>query len=169
MLHGLKKARISKGLSQEELAEKSGVHRDTIHKLEAGQRPARPATIRRLADALAVRTEELTEEGRPRVGEEKTLIVPAFYPDSKDADTWRRWDGSEEAWLWRALEDFRERAIVESAAILTHKLGEDADLPGLLANLWSGLSTLDPEREEAKAFVESHRGTIEQRARELED
>jgi transcriptional regulator with XRE-family HTH domain len=168
MLHGLKRARTSKGLSQEELSEKSGVHRDTIHKLESGQRPARPATIRRLARALAVRTEELTEEGRPPMGEEKTLMVPAFYPDSKDADTWRKWDSSDEAWLWRALQDFRESSIVESAAILTHELGEDADLPGLLANLWLGLS-LDPEHEEAKAFVESHRGTIERRARELEN
>lgn len=53
--------------------------------------------------------------------------------------------------------------------MLIHELGEDADLPGLLANLWIGLSTLDPEHEEAKAFVESHRGTIERRARELED
>src|SRR5215208_5513059 len=151
MLHGLKRARISKGLSQEELADKSGVHRDTIHKLESGQRPARPATIRRLANAVAVKIEELTEEGRPPMGEEKTMMVPAFYPDSKEADTWLRWDGSEEARLWRALLDFRERAIVESAAILTHELDEDADLPGLLANLWIGLSTLDPEHEEAKA------------------
>jgi transcriptional regulator with XRE-family HTH domain len=53
---------MSKGLSQEELSEESGVHRDTIHKLETGQRPARPATIKRLADALSIGTEELTKE-----------------------------------------------------------------------------------------------------------
>jgi transcriptional regulator with XRE-family HTH domain len=168
MLHGLRRARISKGLSQQELSEKSGVHRDTIHKLESGQRPARPATIKRLANALAVKTEELTDEGIPRMAEGKTMMVPAFYPDSKDADTWRRWDGSEEARLWRTLLDFRESAMVESAARLTHELGEDADLSGLLANLWIGLSTLDPEHEEAKAFVERHRGTIERRARKWE-
>ncbi len=103
------------------------------------------------------------------MGAKKMMMVPAYYHDSEDADTWRRWDGSEEARLWRTLQDFRERAIVESAAMLTQELGEDADLPGLLANLWIGLSTLDPEHEEAKAFVERHRGTIERRARELED
>jgi transcriptional regulator with XRE-family HTH domain len=167
MLHGLRRVRISKGLSQEDLSEKSGVHRDTIHKLEVGQRPARPATIRRLANALSVSTEKLTEEGRPRMGEEKTLMVPAFYPDANEPDSWKRWDGSEEAQLWRSLQDFRDSAIVESAAILTHELGEDADLPGLLANLWIGLSTSDPGLEEAKAFVESNRGIIERRAREL--
>ena len=61
MLPGLKGTRMSKGLSQEELSEESGVHRDTIHKLETGQRPARPATIKRLAAALGVGTEELTK------------------------------------------------------------------------------------------------------------
>ena len=45
MLPGLKGTRMSKGLSQEQLSDESGVHRDTIHKLETGQRPARPATI----------------------------------------------------------------------------------------------------------------------------
>ncbi len=64
MLHSLKRVRISKGLSQEELSEASGVHRDTIHKLETGQRPARPATIKKLADALAVETAVLTTKER---------------------------------------------------------------------------------------------------------
>jgi len=59
MLHGLKRVRITKGLSQEALSEESGVHRDTIHKLETGQRPARPATIKKLADVLGIGTEEL--------------------------------------------------------------------------------------------------------------
>ena len=64
MLPGLKGTRISKGLSQEALSDVSGVHRDTIHKLETGQRPARPATIKRLADALGVGTEELTKDSK---------------------------------------------------------------------------------------------------------
>jgi transcriptional regulator with XRE-family HTH domain len=41
-------------MSQEQLAEKSGVARDTISKLETGQRGAYPSTIRKLATGLEV-------------------------------------------------------------------------------------------------------------------
>ncbi len=71
MLRGLRFERIAKGLTQKELADKSGVGRDTIQKLETGQRPARPATIKRLADALGIGTEELVEE-RKEQGMEQT-------------------------------------------------------------------------------------------------
>lgn len=59
MLPGLKHERYVAGLSQEALAKKSGVHRDSIQKLETGQRPARPATIKKLADALDVDSRKL--------------------------------------------------------------------------------------------------------------
>ncbi len=54
MLPGLRYERHAAGLSQEELAERSSVHRDSIQKLETGHRPARPITIKKLADALGV-------------------------------------------------------------------------------------------------------------------
>ena len=41
-------------MSQEDLAERSGVARDTISKLETGQRGAYPSTIRKLAAGLEV-------------------------------------------------------------------------------------------------------------------
>ena len=41
-------------LSQDQLADKSGVARDTISKLENGQRGAYPSTIRKLATGLEV-------------------------------------------------------------------------------------------------------------------
>ncbi len=41
-------------MSQEQLAEKSGVVRDTISKLETGQRKTYPSTIRKLAAGLEV-------------------------------------------------------------------------------------------------------------------
>ena len=41
-------------MSQEELAERSGVARDTISKLESGRRKAYPTTIRKLAAGLDV-------------------------------------------------------------------------------------------------------------------
>ncbi len=39
-------------LSQEQLAERSGVARDTISKLETGRRKAYPVTVRKLAAGL---------------------------------------------------------------------------------------------------------------------
>lgn len=41
-------------LSQEQLAKKSGVARDTISKLESGHRQAYPTTIRKLAAGLEI-------------------------------------------------------------------------------------------------------------------
>ena len=50
-------------LTQEQLAHKSGVARDTISKLETGQRRAYPQTIQRLAASLEVEPRELIQEG----------------------------------------------------------------------------------------------------------
>jgi transcriptional regulator with XRE-family HTH domain len=50
-LRGLRQRAI---LSQEQLAERSGVARDTISKLETGRRKAYPVTIRKLAAGLEV-------------------------------------------------------------------------------------------------------------------
>jgi transcriptional regulator with XRE-family HTH domain len=56
----LKELRERAALSQEDLARKSDVSRTTIARLEAGERPARPSTRRKLAEALGVLPEELT-------------------------------------------------------------------------------------------------------------
>ncbi len=53
-LPGLRDLRRRAVMSQEDLAEKSGVARDTISKLETGQRGAYPSTIRKLAAGLDV-------------------------------------------------------------------------------------------------------------------
>ena len=50
-LRGLRRRAI---LSQEQLAERSGVARDTISKLETGRRKAYPTTIHKLATGLEV-------------------------------------------------------------------------------------------------------------------
>ncbi len=50
-LRGLRRRAV---LSQEQLAEKSGVARDTISKLETGRRKAYPVTVRKLAAGLDV-------------------------------------------------------------------------------------------------------------------
>ncbi len=45
-----------------DLAERSGVHRNTISKLENGRGGAYPETIRKLAEALAVEPTDLLED-----------------------------------------------------------------------------------------------------------
>lgn len=55
----LKRLRQQAVLSQEELAAQSGLGRDTISKLENGQRRAHRKTIRKLAAGLNVEPEEL--------------------------------------------------------------------------------------------------------------
>jgi transcriptional regulator with XRE-family HTH domain len=56
----LKAARDRRLLTQEELAERSGVHFTTISKIENGG-TARQSTVRRLAAALGVDPSELVE------------------------------------------------------------------------------------------------------------
>lgn len=53
--------RIARVLTQEELADKAGVHRATIARLEAGG-TARTATIRQLAAALGIDTDTLMHQ-----------------------------------------------------------------------------------------------------------
>ena len=72
-------------MSQEQLAEKSGVARDTISKLETGRRKAYPTTIRKLAAGLDTEprmlvggvdypgSEQPREEGPEETGESKKI------------------------------------------------------------------------------------------------
>jgi len=55
----LRELRVDKALSLRALGVRSGVAFDAINKLENGKRPARLATIRKLAEALAVEPKEL--------------------------------------------------------------------------------------------------------------
>lgn len=55
----LRELRDRASLSQEELAERSGVSRATIADLEGGKRKPHPKTRRKLAEALKVEPHEL--------------------------------------------------------------------------------------------------------------
>jgi transcriptional regulator with XRE-family HTH domain len=75
---GLRELRNRAALSQEELAEASGISRATIADLEAGNRGAWPKTIRQLAEALSVEPEDLYREpDSPKV--EASPSQPSFY------------------------------------------------------------------------------------------
>lgn len=55
----LKKYRTSKGLSQEELADKCGMHRTYISAIECNRRSISLENIQRIADALKIETYQL--------------------------------------------------------------------------------------------------------------
>ncbi len=63
-LPGLQRQRLEAALTQEQLAEKAGVGRLTITRLEGGGE-ARPTTLRKLADALSVTPADLMREPTP--------------------------------------------------------------------------------------------------------
>jgi transcriptional regulator with XRE-family HTH domain len=65
----LRMVRERRALTQQQLAERAGVNRVTIARLERGRDDPFPTTVRKLADALGVEPEELMEQlaGEPRV------------------------------------------------------------------------------------------------------
>ena len=71
-------------MSQEDLAEKSGVARDTISKLETGQRRAYPSTVRKLAAGLDVQPRMLL--GGVEYLDEKPVDNPPEKKPEKDKD-----------------------------------------------------------------------------------
>jgi DNA-binding XRE family transcriptional regulator len=78
----LRLLRLRAVMSQEQLADRSGVARDTISKLETGQRRAYPSTIRKLALGLDVKPQmlmggvEYLDEGPVEEVEEKAPEKP---------------------------------------------------------------------------------------------
>jgi transcriptional regulator with XRE-family HTH domain len=56
----LKRERRGEGLTQVELAERSGVAQSTIAQIEGGARPTpHPGTLKKLAEALGIETRDL--------------------------------------------------------------------------------------------------------------
>ena len=56
----LRREREKAFLSQQELADRAGVSKAAIHRIETGQ-PARPGTLRKLAEALGISPRALVE------------------------------------------------------------------------------------------------------------
>jgi transcriptional regulator with XRE-family HTH domain len=57
----LREARKQLGLSQEQVAERSGVHATEVSRIEAGKRDPRVSTVERLAAAVKVKPGQLLE------------------------------------------------------------------------------------------------------------
>jgi transcriptional regulator with XRE-family HTH domain len=58
----LRRLRVERALSQQDLERMTGIAQSTISKLELGNRPARLSTIRKLAEALNAEPKELMKE-----------------------------------------------------------------------------------------------------------
>lgn len=61
-MSNIKKIRLEKGISQQELAAKAGVSQPFIHDLENENRNAKPETMERIAQALGCTVDDLRGE-----------------------------------------------------------------------------------------------------------
>ena len=77
----LRVLRLRAVMSQEQLADRSGVARDTISKLETGRRGAYPSTIRKLAAGLDVQPQLLM--GAVEYLDERPTLEPEENPQEK--------------------------------------------------------------------------------------
>lgn len=57
----LREARDRLGLTQEQVAERSGVHATEVSRIEAGKRDPQVSTVKRLAEAVKVKPGQLLE------------------------------------------------------------------------------------------------------------
>jgi DNA-binding XRE family transcriptional regulator len=76
MLPGLKKHRILAGYTQQELADKAGVQRITIDRIECLCQPSHPHTLQKLSRVLSVSTRELAEDPEDGCYRELTEVQP---------------------------------------------------------------------------------------------
>lgn len=61
----LREHRENQGLSQQELADRSGISVATISRIESKERPVNPPTARKLANALGLHPKDLKAEEVP--------------------------------------------------------------------------------------------------------
>ena len=71
----LKSVRQRKALTQQQLAEKASVSRVTVSRLEGGRDEAFPTTVRKLAAALGVEPEDLSEAASRHDGDPRAKLA----------------------------------------------------------------------------------------------
>ena len=86
-MESIRRIRTMRGMNQVELAKASGVAQNTISEIETGRREARPATLRKLADALGVEISDFFEEAVYPKGEAPPDPQPSF--NGLLAEEWR--------------------------------------------------------------------------------
>ena len=96
----LKEWRERRAMSQEDLAERSGVGRAAISKYENGRREAHPATARRIADALEVEPQDLlfsADMQRPAWGKSTGQALDAAREEGHEIEMLQRYAEEVEA------------------------------------------------------------------------
>ena len=93
----IRRARRRLGLSQEELAEASGVSAATIVQVELGNRRPQGRTLRKLAGALGVEVADLLEEEAYPKAESRSSLEPSLFNGLEDERRLRYLRG------WRAF------------------------------------------------------------------
>src|SRR5215207_6795080 len=91
-LVNLRELRERAALSQGELASEAGISKNAVGQLERGEFNPRPATVRRLAEALGVRPDKLWESTDPKAAAAPLSPVVS----EEDADEERRMQEAEE-------------------------------------------------------------------------
>jgi transcriptional regulator with XRE-family HTH domain len=87
-LETLKRIRTIRGLNQVDLAKASGVSQNTISEIETGRREARPATLRKLANALDIEIADFFEEAdRPKAPAPASL-EPSLFNGLEEERRW---------------------------------------------------------------------------------
>lgn len=87
-------ARRARGLTQRALAQKAKVGRDSLVKLERGQRRSRPSTLRKIAKALDIPFRELVEAGVYQ--SVRPIVVGQAPPEAPSRHAVVRTEGTEE-------------------------------------------------------------------------
>ena len=84
-IENLKRARVLKGLNQEELANILGVKQASISQFERGERIPTPGRLKKIAEALDVSIQELTGDDGGVVGKTQLMCkLKGLSPNSID-------------------------------------------------------------------------------------
>jgi transcriptional regulator with XRE-family HTH domain len=154
----LRELRRRKGLSQKDLAGKSGVGQDTISGIESGRHQARPSTLRKLADALGVEVEDLFREPEAP----KAPTVPQSLAELRDFletrlgsawialpdEDWKNW------WRNVSMEEAAERyeQILAEGKLIYDTWGRAESIEEIAAITRSGVNTLRFRRRFEAAY-----------------
>ena len=121
-MESIRRIRTMRGMNQVDLARASGVAQNTISEIETGRREARPATLRKLADALGVEIADFFEEPFYPKEEAPPNLQPSL--NGLLAEEWRAHHLS----VWKS---YLSRRVGWCEKVLQKPPGEDYNNPFL--------------------------------------
>jgi transcriptional regulator with XRE-family HTH domain len=112
-LVNLRELRERAALSQEELGELAGISKNSVGQLERGEFNPRPATVRRLAEALGVEPEKLWDP--------KGLTLPSPELPDEAAEEERRYPSRAQA-IWESMSTEERQERLKRAGLAEEKI-----------------------------------------------